>query len=109
VLDTAVKCQAYLVCLERAKSEREDIGISPSPYEITKRKSVSTVISEGSCLVDQDESDLLKVANNDVIVTHVRRRGEKTTRMVNVWHQTDALSGERERPAQKLNWQRVIL
>ena len=47
-------------------------------------------------------------ANDDVIATEVRRKGEQKTRIVNVYNQKDAQSGERERLARKLNCDRVI-
>ena len=43
-----------------------------------------------------------------MIATAVRRRSEMITRIVNVYDQKDTQSGKRERPARKLNWQRVI-
>jgi len=55
-----------------------------------------------------DQTDLSRGANDNVIATGVRRRGEKITRIVNIYDQKYALSGERERPARKLNWQRLI-
>ena len=58
-------------------------------------------------MVDE-RNDLSRGANNNVIVTDVRRRGETITRIVNVYNEKDTQSGERERPARKLNWQRVI-
>jgi hypothetical protein len=51
-------------------------------------------------------TDLSRGANEDDIATDVRRRGESITRIVNVYDQKNTHSGER--PAQKLNWQRVI-
>jgi len=56
--------------------------------------------------VVDDRTDLSGGANDDVIATDVRRRGEKIPRIVNIYHQKDARSGER--PAQKLDWQNVI-
>ena len=56
-------------------------------------------------MVDE-RTDLSRGANDDVIATDVRRRGEIITRIVNVYDQRDGQSGER--PAQQLNWQRVI-
>jgi hypothetical protein len=59
-------------------------------------------------MVVDERTDLSRGANDDVIATDFRRRGEKITRIHNVYDQKDALSGEREKPARKLNWQRVI-
>lgn len=50
-----------------------------------------------------ERKDFSRGATNNVIVTVVRMRGEKLTRMVNVYNQKDTESGER--PARKLNWQ----
>jgi hypothetical protein len=46
--------------------------------------------------------DMRKGANDDVIVTDVRTRGEKVTRIVNIYDQKDMQLGER--PARKLRW-----
>ena len=51
-------------------------------------------------------TDISRGANDDVIPKDVRCRGEKLTRIVNVYDQRDSQSGKR--PAQQLNWQRVI-
>ena len=64
-------------------------------------------IQKGSGLVVDEWTDLSRGANDDVIVTDIRRRGEKITRIVNIYDQRDTQSGERQ--ARKLNWQRVLL
>ena len=51
---------------------------------------------------------LSRGANDDVIDIEVRTRGDKITRIVNVYDQKDAQSGDRERLARMLNWERVI-
>jgi hypothetical protein len=56
--------------------------------------------------VVDERTDLSRGANEDVIATDVRRRGERITGIVNVYDQKNTHSGER--PARKLNWQRVI-
>ena len=63
-------------------------------------------IRKGSGLVVDERTDLSRGANDDVIVTDVRRGGEKITRIVNVYDQRDTQSGESQ--VQKVNWQRVI-
>jgi hypothetical protein len=105
-LETGVKRRADVVCLQEPPRERGNIGISHSAYEIRERKRVWTAIRRGSGLVVDERTDLSRGANDDVIATDVRRRGEKITRIVNVYDQRDGQSGER--PAQKLTWQRVI-
>ena len=47
-------------------------------------------------MVDE-RTDLSRGANDDVIATNVRRRGENITRIVNIYDQEDTQS--RERPA----------
>jgi len=48
-------------------------------------------------------------AKLDVITRDTWGRCEKITRIVNVYDRKDGRSAERERPARKLNWKRVIL
>jgi hypothetical protein len=57
--------------------------------------------------VVDERTDSSRGVHDDVIVTDVRRMGEKTMRMVNVYDPRDTQSGERQ--AQNVNWQRVIL
>jgi hypothetical protein len=56
-------------------------------------------------MVDE-HTDLLTAVNDDVIVTDVRKRGEKLSRIVNDEDQRDTQSGERQ--AKNLHWQSVI-
>jgi hypothetical protein len=56
--------------------------------------------------VVDEQTDLSRGVNEDVIATDLRRRGERITAIVNVYDQKNTDSGER--PARKLNWQRVI-
>ena len=107
-LETGVECRVDVVCLEESPRDRGEIGISHSAYEMRKRNRLWTTIQEGSGLVVDERTDVRRGANDDVNAADVRRRGEKIRRIVNVYDQKDAQSGERERPARKLNWQRVI-
>jgi len=107
-LETGVERRAEVVCLQEPPRARGEIGISHSAYDIRQRNTVWTAIRKGSGLVVHERTDLSRGANDDVIATEVRRRGEKITSIVNIHDQQDAQSGERERPARKLNWQRVI-
>jgi hypothetical protein len=66
--------------------------------EIRKRKRVWTAIRKGSGLVADEQDNLSRGANRDVIATDVRRRGEKITGIVTIYDQNDARWGERERP-----------
>jgi len=105
-LETGVERRAHVVCLQEPPRERGEIGISHSAYEIRKRTSFSTVIRKGSGMVVDKWTDLRRGANDDVMATDGRRRGEKITRIVNIYNQKEERSGER--PAQKLDLQRVI-
>jgi hypothetical protein len=100
-LKTGVERRADVVCLQEPPRERGEIGISHSAHEIRKIKRVWTAIRKGSGLVVDEWTDLSRGANDDVIATDVRRRGEKITRIVNIYNEKDARSGER--PARKLD------
>jgi len=104
-LEMGVERRADIVCLQELPTERGGIGISHSAYEIRKRKRVWTAIRRGSGLVVDEQTDLSRGANEDVIATDVRKRRERITRIVNIYDQQNTHSGQR--PAQKLNWQRV--
>jgi len=58
--------------------------------------------------VVDERIDLSRGANEGVIATDIRRRGEKLMRNVNFYDQNETESGQRERPARKLNLPRVI-
>jgi len=60
----------------------------------------------GSGLEVGERMDFSRGANDNVIVTDVRTRGEKITRIVNVYDQRDTQSGERQ--AQTVNCQTFI-
>jgi len=105
-LETGVECRTDVVCLQEPPREKGGLGIGHSAYEIRKRKRVWTAIQRGSGLVVDEWTDLSRGANDDVIGTEGRRRGETITRIVNIYHQTDTQSGER--PGRKLNRQSVI-
>jgi len=95
-LETGVGRRADVVCLQEPPREKVGIGISHSAYQIRKRKIVWTAIQGWSGLVVDERTDLGRGANNDVIVTDVRRRGETITKVVNVYDQKDTQSGDRE-------------
>ena len=101
-----VEHRADVVCLHEPPRGRRNIGISHSAYEIRKTKTVWTAIRKGRGLVVDEWTGLCRGANDNVFATDVSRRGEKKTRIVNDYHRGDRQSGER--PAHKLNWQRVI-
>ena len=53
-------------------------------------------------------TDLSRGAKDDGIATDVKRRGEKITRIFDIYDKKDTRSGERQRPVRKFYWQRVI-
>jgi len=107
-LETGVQRRADVVCLQEPPRERGEIGISHSAYNIRKTIRVWTAIRMGGGLVVDERLDLRRGANDNVIATDVRRRGEKIWRINNIYYQKDARLGERERSARMLNWQSVI-
>jgi len=92
-METGVKRRVDVVCLQVPPRERGNIGISHRAYEIRKRKSIWTAMRKGSGLVVDEQTDLSRGANDDVIPTDIRRRGQKITRIVNVSDQRDGQSG----------------
>jgi len=96
VLETGVEHRADVVCLQEPPRESGDIGISHLAYEIRNRKRVWRVIQQGSGLVVDEQTDLSRGANDNVIAPDVRRRGAKIMRIVDVYDQKNAQSGERE-------------
>jgi hypothetical protein len=93
--------------LKEPPRERKGFEIRHTAYEIRERTRVWTAVRKGSGLAVDERTDLSKGGNDDVIVTDVRRKGEKITRIVNIYDQNDTQS--RERPARKLRWQQIIL
>jgi len=106
-LETGVESNADLVMLQAPPEKRGGIGISHSAYEIRKRKRVWAVVLKGSGLATDEGTDLSRSRNDYVIVTDVKIRGEKMTRVINIYHQRDVRT--RERQARKVNWGRTIL
>jgi hypothetical protein len=82
--DMGVEHKADVVYLEEAPIERGGIGISHWAYELRKRYRVSIAIWTGCCLVIDEQTDLCSGANENVITTDVRRRGERIMRILNV-------------------------
>jgi hypothetical protein len=74
-----VKCRADVVFLQVPPGDRGYIGNSYWPYGIGQRKRVWMAIWRGSSLVVVEWTALSRDANEDVIATIVRRRGEKHT------------------------------
>jgi endonuclease/exonuclease/phosphatase family metal-dependent hydrolase len=107
-LDTGVERRAEVVCLQEPPRVRGEIRINHSAYDIRKRQTVWTAIRKESGLVVDERMHFSRGANDDVIATDVRRRCEKIKRICDIYDQKDARSGERERPAQKLHWEKLI-
>jgi hypothetical protein len=105
-LATGVERKADMVCLQEPPREREGVGISHPAYDIRKRKRVRTVVRKRSSFATNERTDLSKNALGDVIVVDINRRGEKMTRIVNIYDQKEGETGERQ--VRKLNWQRII-
>ena len=81
-LETGVECGADQVRLQEPPREMGDIGISHSAYELKKQHRVWTSIRMGSGLVVDYQTDLSRGADDGVIATDVRRRGENITSIV---------------------------
>jgi len=105
-LETGVKRKADLVMLQKPPEERGGNGIRHSAYEMRKRKRVWTAVSKGSRLATDERTDLSRGANDDVIVTEFKRRGEKMTRVIYIYDQRDMRTMERQ--ARKIHWSRII-
>jgi len=97
---------ADLVLLTEPPGEQGRIRISHQAYEIRKQKRVWPAVHKGSRLATDKPTDLSRGANDDVMVTDVKRRGEKITWIINVYNQRDVQTGERR--VRKLNWYRAM-
>jgi hypothetical protein len=73
-------CSVLAGAIER----RRGVGSSHLVYKIRKRKSVWMAIQKESGLVVDEQTDLSRDLNDDVIVTNVRMGGEKITRNVKI-------------------------
>ena len=71
--------------LARATERKRRDCVQPLGIRNKKGKRVWTAIRKGSGLVVDEQTDLSREANDDVIATDVRRRGEKITRIVNIY------------------------
>jgi hypothetical protein len=105
-LERGVDWKADFVLLQEPPGEKGRIRISHPVYEIRKRKRVWTAGRKGSGHATDERTDLSRGSNDDVMVTDIKRRGEKMTRIINVYDQRVEQTGERR--ARKLNWHRAI-
>jgi len=64
------------------------------------------VVPKGSGCGINKRTELSQNARGDVIVVDIKNRGEKITRIVNIYEEREGESGER--PAGRLNWQTII-
>jgi len=97
---------ADVVCPQEPPREREGVGISHLAYNIRKRKTVWMAVGKGSGFPNNERTDLSKNPLSDVIVVDIECRGDKMTRIVNIYDQREGETGER--PSKRLNWQRII-
>jgi len=97
---------ADVVILQEPPAERGGSRISHSAYEIRKQMRVWTAVCKGCGLATNQQTDLSRGANDNVIVSDVRRRGEKIMRIINIYDQSDMQT--RARQAKKTNWYRII-
>jgi len=102
-LETGVDRKADLVHLQELPGEKGRIGISHQADESRKRKRVWTAVCKRSGLGTDEPTDLSSGANDDVMVTDVKRSGEQMMRNIHLYDQRDVQTGERR--ARKLNWQ----
>jgi hypothetical protein len=105
-LETGVDRIADLVLFLEPPRDKRRIGISHLAYEIRKRKRIWMAVRKGSGLGTDKRTELSRGTNDDVRCTGVRSRGEKITRIINVYDPRDVQTGERW--ARKLNWHRPI-
>jgi len=64
------------------------------------------VVPKGRGLTTSERTDWNKSAGDDLIVVHTKRKGEKLIRIVNIYDQRATETGER--PARRLNWQKIM-
>jgi len=98
--------KADLVLLQEPPGGKGRIRISHPAYEIRKLKRVWTAVCMGSGLATDERTDLSRGANDNVMVTDVKTRGERMTRIINLYDQRHVQTGVRW--ARKLTWHRAI-
>lgn len=82
--------------MQEPPRERKAVGIIYSAYTIGKGERVWMTIQKWSGLVVDEQTELNRGANHDVIVTDIRRRGDKITRIVIIYNESVIQSGERQ-------------
>ena len=78
-LETGVERRADVMCLPEPPNETGEIGISHLAPQIRKSKRVWTAIRKRSGLVVDERTCLSRGANDEVMATDFRRRGENIT------------------------------
>jgi len=63
-------------------------------------------LRKGSGFVTNERTDLSKNTLSNVIMVDIKTRGEKMTRIDIIYDEREGETGER--PARRLNWQRII-
>jgi hypothetical protein len=106
VLTMQVEQLADVVILQKLPAERGGSRISQPPYEIRKQMRVWTAVCKGCGLATNQQTDLSRGANDNVIVSDMGRRGEKIMRIINIYDQCDMQT--RARQAKNTNWPRSI-
>lgn len=84
-LELGVEFRSDVSCVQQPAIEKEGIGISHRVSNISKRKRLWTVISEGSDLWVYELRESSRGANENVIATDVRRTGQTITLIVNFY------------------------
>jgi len=73
-LETGVDRMADLLLWQEPPGKRWRIGISRPANEIRKRKTIRTAVGKGSGLATDKRTDLSRGANDNVMLTDVKRR-----------------------------------
>jgi len=105
-LETVVDRKADLVPLQEPIRETWRIGISHLAYDNRKQTRIWNVVRQGNGLATDQRTELSRGANDDVMVTDVKGRTEKMTRIINICYRRDILTGESR--VRNLNWHRAI-
>jgi hypothetical protein len=102
---TEVDSTVDILCLQNPQRGRGGVGISPLPCEETNRKRVLIMIRKCSGLVVGERTESSQEGNDNVLITDLRRSGEKITTIVSIYDQRE--TKPEWRPGRKLNGQRV--
>jgi len=84
-LHSGVEQTADVVCLQEPPIDRQRFNMRHTAYDRRTKKTVSTTVRNASDLAVDEWMDLSKGGYHDVVVTDVRRRGEKVTTLLNIY------------------------